>query len=457
MVDHPRSGGVLKRLSPDLSWPDREERALLGRFYVAVAVLYATWVVAPFEFAYLFLVMDDPAWAVIPLGVFSAVPLLTEVPTGVLADRWSRKRTVVLGTLLAGACVAAIPASVNLHGATQLLAVCAVFAGIGLGQTLMSGAQEAWVVDNLGAAGREDLVDTFFAKSQAVASLGAAIAAGAAVLLLVTVEVGRGLLDALWLLTAAGMGAAAVFAMTIPEHRPEVSDGASTFGGLRLLVARRPLLLLALAFVVATLSGSAADEVIDVSLITKGVDARMFGVLTLADAVIGVFAPLLGVALARRMGATSVLSGTLVLGFALTCLLFWRHDLGLLIGITLLLGVLDAMWDPVALGRLHAMIPSDQRATIGSAVNQASGFATVLGLGALGLVLGRYSETLQDLSPDLLGAFTGQLEAPPPAPLGWMDVPVPDLGLIGFVALGLLAVPLVLGARSTRGMSDDPI
>jgi hypothetical protein len=122
--------------------------------------------------------------------------------------------------------------------------------------------------------------------------------------------------------------------------------------------------------------------------------------------------------------------------------------LPVMLGLYLALALLDAVWDPVAMARLHALIPSAQRATIGSVVNQASGLATVLGLGALGLVLGAYSAPLQELSPDLFDAFTGAMEAPPPAPVGWGGIPIPDLALVAFVALGLLAVPLVW--RSSR-------
>lgn len=451
MADHPRPapdrGDLLRRVAPRLAWPDPDERALVGRFYVAVAILYGTWLVAPFQFAYLFLVLDRPEWAVAPLVVASGVPLLAEVPTGVLADRWSRKGSVLLGGALGAVGVAAVPLLVPLEGVAQLVAVCGAFAVLGLGQTLMSGAQEAWVVDNLHAAGRPDLIEVAFARSHAVGALGGAFAAAAAVALLVTVQVGRGVLDLLWGVTAAGMVVAALFAATIPEHRASEPSPEGSPRGLAALLADRVRWKLALAIVVATFSGAAADQALVVSLLTKGLDARAFGALTLADNLLGVAGPLLGAWLARRIGASALLGGVLVTATAAASLVLLDHALPTMLGLYLALSLLDGVFDPVAEARLHARIPSADRATLGSAVAQASGLASVLGLGALGLVLGRYSEELQDLSADLFDAFTGQIDAPPPAPVGWLGVPVPDWALLVFVAVGTLALPLVLAGR----------
>ncbi len=435
-------------LTPRLSWPDAEERALVGRFYVAVGLLYASAVVAPFEFAYLFLVLERPEWAVAPLGVAAGVALVAELPSGLLADAWSRKATVLLGAALAAGALAAVPMAVTLGGTVQLAAVCGVFALVGLGQTLMSGAQEAWVVDNLHAAGRPELVDVFFARSHAVGALGGAVAAAAAIGLLVAVPLGRGVFDLLWWTTALGMLAVAGFAATIPEHRVE---GAvpSARGGLAVLFGTRPLLMLALAVVVASFSGAASDQAFVVSLLSRGLDAPGLGGLTLADNLLGVVGPLLGAWLARRVGATAVLAGGLVVAAVAVGGVLVGHGLPPLIAVYLLLALIDGVWDPVVLARLHGMIPSAHRATIGSALNQADGLATLLGLGALGQVLGRYSGELQALSGDLYDAFAGETAGLGPVPTGWGGVPVPDLVLLGFVLVGLAAVPLVVASRES--------
>jgi MFS family permease len=86
---------------PALVWPAKDERRLLARFYLALGLSRALYLVAPFEFAYLFLVMERPEWSVLPLVVLSGTSLVMQLPAGVLADRRGRKVTVLVGGALA--------------------------------------------------------------------------------------------------------------------------------------------------------------------------------------------------------------------------------------------------------------------------------------------------------------------------------------------------------------------
>ncbi|MCP6497806.1 hypothetical protein NL476_27985, partial [Klebsiella pneumoniae] len=76
-------------------WPGPDERRLLSRFYLSDGLSRALYLVYPFEFAYLYLVMDRPEWAVLPLMAMSATSLVMQLPTGALADRWGRKLSVL--------------------------------------------------------------------------------------------------------------------------------------------------------------------------------------------------------------------------------------------------------------------------------------------------------------------------------------------------------------------------
>ncbi len=67
-----------------------------------------------------------------------------EVPTGVLADTYSRRASVIVGTLIQGAAFVLV-------GAIQSVpAVLAGYAIWGLGWTFESGALQAWIADELG-------------------------------------------------------------------------------------------------------------------------------------------------------------------------------------------------------------------------------------------------------------------------------------------------------------------
>lgn len=467
----------------ELLWPQADERRLLSRFYLALGLSQALYLISPFQFAYLYLAMRRPEWSVIPLMASSATALLGQLPTGALADRWSRKAAVLLGGVLTAASFASTPWAVRLPGTGQLAGACAAFAIAGLGETLMAGAQEAWVVDNLHAAGRKDLVDAFFARSFAVTAVGGVVGGAMAVSVLLAVRVDRGLLDVLWYVTAVGFLAATGIAAGIDEHRPPEGRAASVAldghvppfadpragGGLPLpappgsfvrrmaaalgiLVGRRVLLLLTLATIVATVSAAAANEAFPVSLLTKGLDARLLAPLGIADDLVGVAAPLLGFALARRIGAEPVLTMTLVASGVLVTALLASQSIVIVACLYVLLGSLDRVWDPVALARLQDEIPSSHRAALGSLVYQAGGIAELGGLGLFALLLGSKSAQLRDATPDLVEAFSGHAHVTAAVPSGWFGLPLPDVAIVVFVLLGLGAVPfVVLAARARPG------
>lgn len=440
----------------ELLWPRRQERLLLGRFYLAVGVSRALYLIYPFEFAYLFLVMHRPEWAVLPLMAMSAAALATQVPTGAIADRWSRKGSVLIGGILSACTFASVPWAVRLAGDAQLLAACGAFAVGGIGETMMAGAQEAWVVDNLRSVGRDDLVDMFFARTYSVMAVGGVLAGLVALGMLLVARVDLGLLDLLWYAAATGFVVAVGVAATIPERRadpdsPDPGLWLRTRAALALVGRRRPLLLLTLAMVIAALSAAGAEEAFPVSLLTKGLDARALAPLGIADDLFGVAAPMIGLALARRFGSGRVLSVSLIAAGCVVTVLFATRTIAIVLLLYLVLGPIDRMWDPVALARLQREIPSIYRATIGSISYQASGLAQLAGLGLFAVLLGSHSQQLRDATPDLIQAFSGQSHVSARVPAGLAGLPVPDVAIVVFVLAGVLAVPFIVAATRPRG------
>lgn len=437
-------------------WPKADERRLLGRFYVSDGLARAFYLIYPFEFAYLYLVMDRPEWSVLPLMVMSGTSLVMQLPTGAVADRWGRKRAALLGSGLTSITYVSVPWAARLGGSTQLVTVCLAFAVTGLGQTMMMGAQEAWVVDNLKQAGRDDLVGPYFARTYTVISTGGVVAGTAAVTMLLVLRVDRLLLDSLWYVTAAGSLAAVGVALGIPERRPAgttVTDPAllpRMKQAVKAIIRIRPLLFLTVALFIANLSGASADEAFPVALITTGIDARALGPVTIAEDLLGVAAPLLALVLVKRAGVEPLLSSLLLFCGAAVSLLFFYRSAVVIIGLWIALGFVDRMWDPTAMARLQEDIPSEHRAAIGSLVYQASGVADLAGLGLLTVLLGSHSKQLREATPDLVDAFTRRTTATGTVPKGLFGLPFPDLAIVILVLLSLLAVPFVFMARRSR-------
>jgi MFS family permease len=441
-------------------WPDPHERLLLGRFYLANGLAELLNVIWPFQFAYLFMVMERPEWAVLPLLVESGIALLAEIPTGVLADRFGRKRAVILGSLIGVVAMALVPAAVYQPGLWQLAAVSGCFGLWGFGQALASGADESWVVDNLAVAHRRDLLHTYFARLNSFASLGAVGAGLLALAILLMLEIDRTLLDGLWLLAAIGLLAATLLLRPVPELRPPASDTAAGYdtsfvrtlrAGLKVITGRRTLLLFVLVMAVASLPESAADDAFDMSLITKGMDARGLAPLSIADNLIGMAAPLIGMALLRWLGAPRLLGLFLLIPALAVCALILWPALWLVLVLYIALDFFDCVWDPVASAHLQAQLASETRATVSSIVTHLGGIVELLGIGLLALLMGEHSAVLSEMVPDLVDAFAGGASQPVQIPVGALGLTVPDLAIVLFGLSGLVALPfLILSAGSGR-------
>lgn len=165
-----------------------------------------------------------------------------EIPTGVVADTYSRKVSLVIGWSVMGVAmifVAAIPSFVTI--------LCG-YAIWGFGYTFTSGAHQAWITDEVGVAS----VGRLFARGQQFGYAGGLLG------ILVSVAVASySLAWAVGVGGAVSIGFAAFAAVTMPETgftRPELPVRSHTLTALKQtassgtrFVRARPLLLLILA------------------------------------------------------------------------------------------------------------------------------------------------------------------------------------------------------------------
>lgn len=100
---------------------------------------------------------------------FTAGQVLFEVPTGVLADTWGRRRSYLLG---AGTLLLSTLLYLFMWQSKAPLAGWAVASVlIGLGFTFFSGATEAWLVDALDFSGYKGTLESVFARGQIVSGI----------------------------------------------------------------------------------------------------------------------------------------------------------------------------------------------------------------------------------------------------------------------------------------------
>jgi MFS family permease len=88
----------------------------------------------------------DPLQLVLVGTVLEGTIILFEIPTGIVADVFSRRLSVVLGRVLFGLAFV-LEGSVPVFGAILLAEVIR-----GIGETFLSGASQAWLADEVGDA-----------------------------------------------------------------------------------------------------------------------------------------------------------------------------------------------------------------------------------------------------------------------------------------------------------------
>ncbi len=144
----------------------KDEGKHLGLFYLhtaleaTFAVVWVYWIVYLLDQGFSYSIIG------IALALNGASMAIFEVPTGALADAVSRKLSVISGLIGFALILFLIPFI------TSPFILTVVFIVWGLPIALTSGAGEAWVVDNLRAENREDLIKEFYVKNTSIRSLG---------------------------------------------------------------------------------------------------------------------------------------------------------------------------------------------------------------------------------------------------------------------------------------------
>jgi MFS transporter, DHA3 family, tetracycline resistance protein len=138
------------------------------------------------------------------LGTVSEIAIfLFEVPTGVVADIYSRRLSIIIGIIVSGAAIVVL----GLVPIYWVIVAAAILRGIG--GTFMSGAWEAWITDEHGVDG----IGRVFLRGNQFSYLGAIVGAGLGVAI-ATQDLGAGIVFGG--LVSVATGIACIFVM--PEH-----------------------------------------------------------------------------------------------------------------------------------------------------------------------------------------------------------------------------------------------
>ena len=335
-----------------------------------------------------------------------ATIFLFEVPTGVVADTFSRKRSILLGLILTGAGLALI----GVFPRFETIVLAQLIWGIGF--TFISGAQEAWIADEVGV---ENVGPVYLRSAQVeqlarLVAIPLSIAMAALVQLSLPILVGGALFLPLALLLALTMPERG-FKPAPAEERASFAALGSTFLAGGRLVRRTPLLMT--VFGIAAFLGMASEgfdrlwvkhfyDNLGFPVLGALEPVVWFGVIRMGSAVLGIGAIEL---VRRRIDTTNhaVVSHSL---FAITALqvvsmVIFALAGGFMIGMLAFWSavVLSRAYDPLYLAWINQHVDTRVRATVISMSSQVDSVGQIAGGPVLGLV-----GTLASLRAALLGA-----------------------------------------------------
>jgi DHA3 family tetracycline resistance protein-like MFS transporter len=361
-------------------------------------VLHATWplffsmlavtnLVYQVEVAHL-----DPLRLLLVGSVLELTCLVFQIPTGLFADAFSRRWAVAVGTVLVGA-------GFILEGSIPLFTSILVAQVIwGIGATLFTGAEDAWITDEVGeeAAGRLFLRAAQIA--QVAGFIGIFVGVGlASIRLNLPLLIGGGLFTLL--------GIYLFFAMTEAGFKAMPREARATLAGMAAgarssvaVVRRRPLILTILAItVVFGLSGEGIDRLWQVHFL-KDIGLPRFAGLppVLWFGLISGGAALIGVGVTqvirrrldlenhshvtRSLLGFTALRALMLAGFALATNLF------VAIGFLWVARVMSQAFGPVQRAWLNKSLDSSNRATLFSIDGQADALGQIVGGPIIGVV-----------------------------------------------------------------------
>ena len=343
--------------------------------------------------------------------ILEVTVLLCEVPTGVLADTVSRRASVIVGYIVQGIgfVVLGLSAWFPLVALSQFL--------WGLGYTFTSGADVAWITDEVG----EEAAAPLYVRAAQMWQ-GAAVAGIVVGTLLLTVDLGLGIaisgglqiLEGIWLM----------FVMPETRRRPERVPGATlrgstvaTFKKGMSVVRLHPVLLLIFAVIAFDgLSSEGLDRLFGLQFVEEiglpslgSLDRQLWwGIIDGGGLLLAIAA---GEYVRRRIDLTSHREAGRALAFIYLAIVLGIVGFGLASSFVLALGafwvvaLLREVADPIMTAWVNQGLDSDSRATVNSMSSQVG----ALGEASGGVSLGWFA-TARGVPATLV--LTGLLRAP---------------------------------------------
>lgn len=301
---------------------------------------------------------------------FTLGMVVFEVPTGVVADSWSRRASYLLGTLTLSATTFAYYLMWHFHAPFVGWAIASL--AIGLGFSFFSGAVEAWLVDALTFAGYKGKLETVFGRGQVVSGIAMLAGSLGGGFLAQATSLGGPFIARSAILVLLFI-AAAVFMKDwgfVPDKHDSnlkamrsILSASVTYG-----LKNAPIRWMMVAAIFSSSVGFYAFYALQPYLLELYGNTAAYWVAGMAAALVA-GSQIVGGALAGKIRGLVQKRTTLIIGMtALSCLVLISfgliHNFYAALVLVSIWGMTFAAVMPVRQAYLNAMIPSKQRATV---------------------------------------------------------------------------------------------
>lgn len=346
-----------------MSFFEKEELKLLWPFYLETFLSSLLFIYPAF-----WIIQLQQSLSLTQIGfLFTAIAIssfLFEVPTGAIADIYGRKFSTVLGYFLSGC------ALISLLFVKSYVGMLIVFFIWGISGTFVSGAKQAWIVDNLKYYKKNKLSANYFVKEHSLIRFALFFAGFIGAFLVKQFN-----LDIIWPVTGFSLLISAFILLFTKEHK--ITNGKkSTFKALFIQskssinysLKHKTLFYLILAgFFLSCWNMFGGDIVWQPFLKNTGFPLFAFGFLFSGLTLIGGIAPFFAKHLVKKIGKTkSFLALTAFIQLIVVLLVLFVGNW--IWGVVLLLISIFTfdIYNPVEKNYFQKYIPSKMRATITS-------------------------------------------------------------------------------------------